>query len=403
MSFPTEIIQKTFFWDRVRGAAQGVLETGYTGLALIIAIEVFQAPNTVKSLIAAANPSGLILTPLTLGIFAWISKPAGKIARILMIGAGIAFLTAGLTSNLNVYLIMLIVAGILGTQMIPLLTHIYAENYPPNKRGTYLSLSFRYSVVSALLFSIIFGHLLDLDTAYYTIILGSLSLACVISGISVGNIPTTEVPEKSNRNPLRNMSYAIRDWKFGIMLFSWMFSGLGNLMVMPLRFEYLLQPEYGIEASNLLVAWITLAIPAICRFLSAKFWGRLFDDIDFMILRTLLNAMQMISILLFFKTTNIWALGVLTALNGFAMGGGNLSWSLWVTKFAPKELTAAYMSVHTFLTGIRGSIAPFFGFFLLTAYGAVVAGSVAAIMILFSIVLILFLFFSLRKRQAHDT
>lgn len=400
MSSPNEIVKKTFFWDKIRGAAQGVLETGYTGLALIIAIEVFQAPNTVKSLIAAANPIGLILTPLTLGIFAWISKPAGSIARIFMIGAAIAFFIAGMTSDLNVYLIALISAGILGTQVIPLLTHIYAENYPHNQRGTYLSSSLRYSVVSAFLFSIIFGQLLDLNEGYYAIILGNLSVACVISGISIGRMPSTVIHQESNRNPLRNMSYAFTDWKFGMMLFSWMFSGLGNLMIIPLRLEYLLQPQYEIEASKLMVAWITLALPAICRFVSIKFWGRLFDSIDFMILRSILNTIQMVSIYLFFKNSNLWALGFLAALNGFAMGGGNLSWNLWVTKFSPKGLTAAYMSVHTFLTGIRGSIAPFLGFFLLTAYSSDTAGTVAAGMIFFSIILVMYLYFSIKKSQA---
>ena len=39
-------------------------------------------------------------------------------------------------------------------------------------------------------------------------------------------------------------------------------------------------------------------------------------------------------------------------------------WSLWVTKFAPPERAADYMSVHTFFTGIRGLLSPFLGFFL---------------------------------------
>ena len=40
-----------------------------------------------------------------------------------------------------------------------------------------------------------------------------------------------------------------------------------------------------------------------------------------------------------------------------------MAWSLWVTKFAPPGRVADYMSVHTFLTGVRGVMAPLFAFF----------------------------------------
>ena len=38
--------------------------------------------------------------------------------------------------------------------------------------------------------------------------------------------------------------------------------------------------------------------------------------------------------------------------------GADVAWSLWVTKFAPPERVADYMSVHTFFTGVRGFLAP---------------------------------------------
>ncbi|NDF01570.1 MAG: hypothetical protein EB034_25395, partial [Verrucomicrobia bacterium] len=39
---------------------------------------------------------------------------------------------------------------------------------------------------------------------------------------------------------------------------------------------------------------------------------------------------------------------------GVSNAGGDVAWSLWVTKFAPPERVADYMSVHTFFTGVRG-------------------------------------------------
>ena len=47
---------------------------------------------------------------------------------------------------------------------------------------------------------------------------------------------------------------------------------------------------------------------------------------------------------------------------GISNAGGDVAWSLWVTKFAPPGRVADYMSVHTFLTGVRGVLAPMVAF-----------------------------------------
>jgi len=41
---------------------------------------------------------------------------------------------------------------------------------------------------------------------------------------------------------------------------------------------------------------------------------------------------------------------------------------LWVTKFAPPERVADYMSVHTFFTGVRGVLAPLVAFQLVACW-----------------------------------
>ena len=396
-----DITRRTYFWDKLRGASQGVLETGYMGLTLVIAIEVFEAPNEIKSLIAAANPMGMIITPLTLGFFAWLSRPANIIASNLFYLSALCTALAAFSPSLNVYLVLLILAAMFGTQSVPMMAHIYAENYPPDKRGTYFSTSFMFSVAATFIFSLVFGKLLDLNIANFSWVLVGLSVASLSGGLAMRRMPSSPIHQQSTQNPIRNIGYAFTDWKFGIMLLSWMFLGLGNLMANPLRIEYLLQPKYGVVTTISMVSFLTLGLPAICRFLSVKFWGILFDRIDFMILRMIVNTLQMFSILIFFSTKNLWILGCACALNGIAMGGGSLSWNLWVTKFAPKEKTAAYMSVHTFLTGIRGFAAPFLGFYLLVKYGALATGTIGSLMILISIIMVYVLYLNVRPKRRN--
>ena len=78
-----------------------------------------------------------------------------------------------------------------------------------------------------------------------------------------------------------------------------------------------------------------------------------------------------------------------SALFGLAMGGGAIAWSLWVTKLAPAEKTADYMSVHTFLTGFRGIIGPQVAFLLLGGLSFVAIGRLGALMILISIAMLI--------------
>ena len=116
MTGAEDIARKTYFWDKLRGSSQGVLETGYMGMTLVIAIKVFDAPNEVKSLIAAANPIWLIITPLTLGFFAWLSRPANIIASNMLLLSGLCIAAAAFSTSLNVYLILLIMSAVFGTQ-----------------------------------------------------------------------------------------------------------------------------------------------------------------------------------------------------------------------------------------------------------------------------------------------
>lgn len=402
MQTEATIVSRTYFWDRVRATAQGTLETGYLGLALIIAITVFDAPTSVKGLISAANPMGHMLTPLTLGLFAWIKRPVGKIVSFLFVASGVCLALAGWAPGLSGFLTLLIAACVLGAQATPAMAHIYATNYPVEKRGSYLSTSFMFSVSAMLGFSMLFGKWLDWHAENYRWILTCLAGAAFLFAFAAWNIPSTPLDRASTQNPLRSLGYAFSDKRFGTMLLSWVFAGFGNLMVVPLRIEYLIQPEYQVQASTFLVAWITLGLPATCRFVSSKFWGKLFDVLDFAVMIVMLNVMQMISIFWFFNSKDLWMLGLASALNGIAMGGRVITWSLWVTKFATRERTAAYMSVHTFLTGMRGIVAPFVGFYLLAKYGAVITGGIGSLLLLISSLFALALILYFRQKRKRD-
>ncbi len=397
MPIDADTVKQTFRWDCVRGGLSGIVETGYGGFALIVAIGVFQAPDTVKGIIAAAGPLGLLFNPVSLSLFSRTGFTASQLTSWIAYASGISFLVASFAGSLIGFLIPACFAFALAAQAMPLLVQVWTYNYPSNKRGAYLSISMMVNVAAAFAFSVIGGWILDADIYSYRWVFLGISIAYLLTGVAVSRIPSPPVKKGSAENPLRNLGYAIEDKKFGILLVSWMFLGFGNLMVLPLRVEYLLQPEYGIVASKLTVMMVTIGIPAAFRFLTSRIWGYLFDQLDFMLLRIVLNAMIMLSIILFLTTSNMWMIYSSAAVLGTAMAGANISWSLWVTKFAKPERASSYMSVHTFTTGFRGILAPFLGFYLISGMGATNTAIVGSSLVFISIVIVAAMYVTLRR------
>ena len=103
---------------------------------------------------------------------------------------------------------------------------------------------------------------------------------------------------------------------------------------------------------------------------------------NFVILRMILNLAFGAGVLLFFITSNTWVIGAGSALIGIAFAGGSIAWNLWVTKYAPPGKTGAYMSVHVSLTGIRGTLGPIIGYWVVGLIGARNIGIVSCTMML---------------------
>ena len=136
-------------------------------------------------------------------------------------------------------------------------------------------------------------------------------------------------------------------------------------MMAPLRVEYLANPKYGLDLTEFEIALLVSVLPNIAKLAGTYIWGSLFDSMNFFSLRMLINLSFALSIFSFFVTSGWFNLATAALIYGFGNAGGDVAWSLWVTKFAPKDRVADYMTVHTFFTGVRGLIAPFAAFYLL--------------------------------------
>lgn len=378
--------------DLIRAPFAGVLESGMHTLVLLIAIRVFHPDPFFKALIPASISVGLMVSPFVLSGASHFRIKATGMASVCWITSGSLMLCASFAGSFPVFLAS-ITPSMFAFAFIPtFMIFAYANNYSASQRGQRIGVFFMVSSSAAVLFSYLAGDLLDFDLNRFRWILRGIALAAFLSAICGFFMPSPLIEAKHNDAPLQNISLAWKDRLFGGMLASWMFIGFANLMTIPLRVEFLANPRYGLNFSNTEITVLVVVIPAVFRILSVRIWGYLFDRVNLLILRSVLNGMFLVSIFMFFNSREFIPMVIAMAITGSAHGGGNIAWNLWVTKIAPPEKTAAYMSVHTATTGIRGLLSPFLGFAAISLLGPIVtafiASSLAAISIFINMPLV---------------
>ncbi len=364
---PTGAAAATFLRDKLRAPFVGILEAGWQVVPLLVAIRYFKAPETVKAGIAGAGPIGFLLTPITLYLAARYRAKSAQASAGLFIVSALLSGGASISQSLLAFALCIIASQMASVQSGPLMVQVYTANYSADQRGQRVATPLVLIALGAILFSWIAGELLDQQIDNYRWIFVVMTIAALLTAWILHGIPSEPLSTKNVGNPWQNLSLVWKDRFFGYLLFSWMLLGLGNLIALPVRIEYLANPDYGIDASNKTIAVLMILIPFAARMLSTHIWGRFFDRLHFVTTRNLLNLCFFVSIGLFFFTTNLTLLGVAMAFQGIAMGGGKIFWGLWVTKIAPPQKTASYMSIHMALTGLRGTLAPFIGYWILAA------------------------------------
>jgi len=371
---------KTYHCDLWRGGFEGILSSGAQTFCLFIAIRFFNAGETIKALIAAAPFMGMFLSMLLLhyaSLTNWKKSTWGAIPSFI---TGCCLLIAAWAQSLTLFACLVITGYICRSALLPFVTEIYSDNYPPGKRAAYFSKPLLLSVGVAALSGFIGSWFLELNINNYHWIFTFLGFCAFAKTVAIFSMPSEPIIDSPHTNPFGNMKYIIQDKSFGYVLLTWFIMGFANLWTLPLRVDYVTAPEWGIEGSAIYVAMIITIIPETIRMILIPFWASLFDKMNFVVLRMILNLFFGFGVLLFFVTSNPWVIGMGSALIGAAFAGGSIAWNLWVTKYAPPGKAGAYMSVHVSLTGIRGTIGPILGYWTVNLIGAQNIGIISFVM-----------------------
>lgn len=371
----------TYRYESLRAVSSGIIETASTTFLLLIAVRWFEAGPLAKGLIAAGSGLGYVLSPV---IVSWVEAarlPVSLAASRLALAAAAALaLPVALPGELLfVFTSMMAIAA--SGAMSPLMTQIYQDNYPAASRGRFFSRTVMIRIVTAASFGGGGGYLLSLDISYFRALLAVFALALAFSSWCLRRVPSTPLHLSGGRHPLRAFAHLRHDRVFRTTLISWMFMGFANLMMLPLRIEYLANPEYALRLRPDTIALLTTVVPNVARLVMSPVWGWLFDRMNFFVMRMTLNLGFAIGILSFFTSDTMLGFSLAAITFGISVAGGDVAWNLWVTKVAPPQRVADYMSVHTFFTGVRGLAAPLVGFALASRWPMTTLGWLSAALI----------------------
>ncbi|MFT4547141.1 MAG: MFS family permease [Verrucomicrobiales bacterium] len=382
------ITRRTFHLDLARAVPLGIIETLFQTFAVLVLIKYFESGQMTKASLIALSKLGLIGSFAIVPLLRFLGWRVTSLSGALNLASTVGIAAAALARSETTFIAALVLAAIAFMLQIPLLTHVYRANYPTERRGQLFGFSATLRGVAAALFALWAGRYLEADISSYQPMMWLFVICGLISSYTLFNTPSPAPPAGGVRL-FDAFGWLKRDRIFRNLICCWFLLGLANLTGVALHIEWLANPKTGLGYDEFTVSFIGVTVFVTAKLSSTFLWARWFDRIDFFLLRLLLNVTFAIATLLIFTTHNIWVIGCGFAMQGFAFAGGNIAWSLWVTKIAPEEHVAEYMSVHTFTTGVRGVIAPFLGFWLITVTSPAIIGIGAAAMMLLSSIFIL--------------
>ena len=354
-----------------------------SSVLLTIAIKTFDAPALTKGVLAAAGGFGLLASPFVTAISRRSGRPVMHIAAFVLVLSSVGFLFA-LTGSLVALVVGAIVGGASVNAVVPLTTLTYERNFPVETRGKRVARGMSLRVGVSAVVGLAMGSFLKHNPTQWWVVVAAGAIAAAVQAVCFALIPSTalaRVPGVANR-PWPHFDLLGTDRQLRLTLGSWMLMGFGNLMLLPLRVEYLAKPQYGIEADARKIALMTVVIPSIVRLLCIPVFGVVFDRLSFFTARILVNVLFATYIGAFFTGTSDAGLIFGAVALGVGGAGGDLMWTLWVTKFAPSDRVADYMGLHTFFTGVRAVAAPILGFAIIGKLSLGVVAGISVLMML---------------------
>ena len=274
-------------------------------------------------------------------------------------------------------------------------TQIY-NLYPKSTRGRRSVISIISFLLGGILITLLFGELpsyFNHSFDIYRILIMICGLFFILASFISTRYPRIRFSRQSKISWQTIQKILKEDNVFRKMCIAWFIMGISNLWLLHYRVNLLAEEQFGFNYSPKMVLIIVVLIPEVMRIVMMPLFAYLFDRINFVLLRIILNILFMAYFVFFFLGGNYYNHILGSVFYGLAMSGGGIAWKLWVNKISSYENTSAYMLIHSGLTGIRMVLGPLFGLYALNYMGPAICGIISITLTAISTILIGIIFY----------
>lgn len=380
------VIQHNLRAESLFSAFNGV----FIGLAIfaapVAAVTGVRANPLELTLLVSAFPVGAFLGPLWAGLGRrWGMQ---KLVTQMAVWANLPLFFLFWVEDAALFTALVSISQLLNSAMRMGQSSLYHVMYPLAIRGRVLGRLTFWTYVTMVPTVLVSGWLLDKNHEMYQILYPLGGLCGLIGCFFYGRL---HVPGAA---ALRQTAHGLRHSVRGVqrilvqdrpyLWFQLAFFLSGSAFFMSTHVILLLVRErFGFGAFELSL-WLSV-VPQILLALGSPVWGSILDRIGIVRCRFLISLLVTTYLACYFGATVTglpWFIYLASLFQGMSNGGGQLTWALASSHFAPRtEDVPLYNGIHFVLNGIRGLVLPWVGSALLVLAGpwAVLAATLVSL------------------------
>lgn len=354
----------------------------FMGLAIIaapvVAVTGVQASALEVTIIVSSFPIGAFLGPL----WAAIGRRFGMKQLVvgMAIWANMPLLLLYWVESSAIFTALITVSQLLNSAMRMGQSSLYFVIYERDVRGRVLGRLTFWSFLTMVPTVMATGWLLDKSHEFYRVIypLGGLCglIGCMYyRQLHVPDNHTLPRTMPGLRESLAGIERVLAtDRAFRLFQIAFFLGGSAVFMSHHIVLLLMRDPQwFPVPFSAFALAFWLSVVPQLLLALGSPFWGRVLDRIGIMRVRLLITFLMTAYLGSYFLGvwwSVPWLIYVGSLLQGVSNGGGQLTWQLASSHFAPRgEEVPLYNGIHFVLNGLRGLIMPWAGSVLFVFVG----------------------------------
>ena len=335
-------------------------------LAIVIAKQTLHASDFELAILQSSLMIGLILS---LFYGSLVERLAAGTAYVLPRIIGSSLLLGLLIPGANQasgFTMLLAAATMIVSVSTPQLGVFYQAVYPDDQRGRLVGTTRWFQLLTAAITSWVVGDYLKNHAASWPWIYALTGVAGILLSLPLLGVGRHERPTRRTFTLAEGFRIVSRDRNFCLFLAFQFLLGIANMAGNFSFYLYVNKTEYlGLDLKT--AALVTGAIPPVAMLLSIRPWGTLFDRIGIVGYRVITNVFMAMGFLIYVLPGGIWTACIGVFVWSMGRSGGQLAWTIGILQFAGgPHRSPVYMRIHTFLTGVRGVVAPFVATWLIS-------------------------------------